>query len=53
MFGCVGSAVERPKRALKAFSKIYLGAGESKAVGFTIPLDSLVYYGQGERRMGG
>jgi beta-glucosidase len=47
-FGWVGSAVERPKRALKAFSKIYLEAGESKAVDFSILLDSLAYYDEGE-----
>jgi beta-glucosidase len=48
--GWVDSAVERPERALKAFTKIGLQAGESKVADLTIPLASLAYYNFAERK---
>lgn len=48
--GWVASVVERPKRVLKAFTKLNLLAGESKTVDLSIPLASLAYYDATEQR---
>jgi beta-glucosidase len=48
--GWVASAVERPKRVLKAFTKVHLEVGESKQVELAIPVDSLAYFDEKNRK---
>lgn len=39
-----GSSVERAERELKAFAKVELEPGETRAVDLTLPVNSLAYY---------
>ncbi len=39
-----GKAVERQKKLLKAFQKVWLEAGETQAITLTIPVEELRYY---------
>jgi beta-glucosidase len=45
------ASVTQPVKALKAFSRISLRAGESKMVSFKITKDMLAYYGMDYKRV--
>ena len=45
-----GKAAFRPLRELKAFTKVYLKAGESQTVTLTVPADELRYWHPGAHR---
>ena len=40
----IESSLERPEKELKAFQKVFLKAGESKVVKFTLDADDLKFY---------
>jgi beta-glucosidase len=40
----IGSAVERPRKELKAFTRVALQPGETRALQLTVPISSLAYY---------
>ncbi len=42
--GMENSQVERPKKLLKGFEKVFIAAGETRRVTITVPLDELRYY---------
>ena len=42
--GVEGSDVERERKLLRAFRRVDLGAGETRRLGFAVPLDDLRYY---------
>ncbi len=44
--GFSGSAVTRPERELHDFSRVYLGAGESREIKLTVNKKDLAYYGE-------
>lgn len=44
-----GKAVERQKKLLKAFQKVWLEAGETQAITLSIPLEELRYYCLGDK----
>ena len=44
------SAVERPKKLLRGFTRITLAPGEEKEVSILCPLDKLAYYDPAEAR---
>ena len=46
----LGSAVERPVKELKAFTRTAVQAGETKTVQFEVPISSLAYYDEDEEQ---
>jgi beta-glucosidase len=46
----IGSAVERPIKELKAFTRTALQAGESKTVNLELPLSRLAYYDESQEQ---
>lgn len=44
------ASVERPEKELKAFTKVFLKAGESKVVELTLNADSFQYYNEDQKK---
>ena len=42
--GRIGGQIERPEKELKKYEKVFLKAGESKAVTLTLPREAFTYY---------
>ncbi|HEX8323181.1 MAG TPA: glycoside hydrolase family 3 C-terminal domain-containing protein [Tepidisphaeraceae bacterium] len=43
----VGSAIDRPKKELKAFARVHIPAGQTKTVPLTVPASRLAYWDVG------